>query len=86
MKQRGMSSICRLICAATEEQTDRLGQTYFHVDQFYAFWGHVDVNLHLKFKDICAINETKKTHMLSLKIIFISLRNHTKGMHYATFQ
>ena len=37
----------------------------------------------LKFKNIGALSETKKTHILSLKIIFISLRSHTKGMHYA---
>ena len=31
-------------CAAPEKQTHRLGQTYLHADQFYAFGGHVDVN------------------------------------------
>ena len=28
-------------CAATEKQTDRLGQTYLHADQFYTFGGHI---------------------------------------------
>ena len=40
----------------------------------------------LKFKKICALNEKHKTHILSLKIIFISLRSHTKGKHYATLK
>ena len=44
MKQRNMSSICDQFWAATEKQTDRLGQTYLHAHQLYAFGGHVYVN------------------------------------------
>ena len=48
MKQRDVSSIYDQFCAATEKQTDRLGQTYLHAHQFYAFGGHVDVHLHMQ--------------------------------------
>ena len=71
MKQRNMSSICNQFCAATEKQPDRLGKTYLHADQFYAFGGYVDVNLHMQSWGM---------------VIFISHRSRTKGMHYATFQ
>ena len=71
MKQRNMLSICDQFCPPMEKQTDRLGQTYLYVHQFYAFGGHIDVNLHMQSWGM---------------VIFISLESHTKGMHYATFQ
>ena len=43
-------------------------------------------DIDLKFKNICSLSEAKETHLLSLKFLFITLRSHTKGMHYDTFQ